>query len=223
MVLVEAAVETVRSAVAAQQGGAGRIELCASLNDGGITPSVGLMEAVLAQVTIPCFAMIRPRPGGFDYDATELAIMRRDIEIARDLGVDGLVFGVLDAEQRINGTAMRTLLAAAGEMPVTFHRAFDRTPDLFASLEVLIDLGVARVLTSGGAQSALVGADMLARIVQHSAGRIHILAGGGVRETNAAEIARRTGVKEIHTRLVTGPEWQELDEARMRALITSLG
>ena len=211
-----------RSALAAQQGGAGRIELCASLNDGGITPSVGLIEAVLQEVTIPCFAMIRPRPGGFDYDETELSIMERDIEIARELGVDGLVFGVLSADQTINRAAMQRLLDAAGEMPVTCHRAFDRTPDLAAALDTLIDLGISRVLTSGGAKTALDGATTLAQLVERATGRIHILAGGGVRESNAAEIVKRTGVQEVHTRLISSEKWEELDEERMKTLIAEL-
>ena len=222
MVLVEAAVETVRSALAAQQGGAGRIELCASLNDGGITPSIGLIEAALEDVSIPVFVMIRPRPGGFAYDAVELGIMERDITVARELGVDGLVFGVLDAQQRVDFESMRRLQDAAGEMPVTFHRAIDRTPDIFAALDTLMELGVSRVLSSGGAASALDGADTLTRMVEHAAGRIHIMAGGGVRESNAAEIVRRAGVSELHTRLINGPHWEELDEQRMRALLAAI-
>ena len=222
MILIEAAVETLRSARAAQDGGAGRIELCAALNDGGTTPSVGVVEAVIAQIRIPVFAMVRVRPGNFHYSEDELAIMLRDVAVLRQLGVDGIVFGALTADSQIDTAAIRRVLDAAQQMPVTFHRAFDRTPDLDQSLDTLIELGISRVLTSGGAASALEGADRLARLVARSAGRIHIMAGGGVREGNARDILERSHAHELHTRLVSGNAWEELDAERMRSLVQAV-
>ncbi|HEX7938614.1 MAG TPA: copper homeostasis protein CutC [Gemmatimonadaceae bacterium] len=165
-VLVEACVDSVASAVAAERGGAGRLELCDNLFDGGTTPSAGMISAVKAAVKIPVFVIVRPRGGGFAYSDAELGVMRLDIEAARMLGADGVVTGVLTADARVDGEHMRSLVDAAAGLPVTFHRAFDLTPDLAKSLEAVMALGIRRVLTSGGAARALDGVAQIAALVK---------------------------------------------------------
>ena len=211
MTLVEAAVDTLQSALIAERAGASRIELCADLSDGGTTPSAGLISEVVERVAIPVFVMVRPRGGGFVYSSDEIAVMHRDIEIARREKADGIVTGALDSTGRIDTRQTRELLQVAQGMPVTFHRAFDFTPDPGEALEHLIAIGVNRVLTSGGAPTALEGVDTIARLVQQSHGRITVMAGGGVRENNVREIVTRTGVSEVHSRTIS--------EERMRALV----
>jgi copper homeostasis protein len=211
--LVEAAIETLDSAVAAERAGADRVELCANLDDGGTTPGAELIRAAKTRVAIPVFVLVRPRPGGFVYSTGDVRVMQRDIAVARSEGADGIVTGALDDEGGIDIAATRSLIDAANGLPVTFHRAFDAPSDLSTALEILIDAGVARVLTSGGARSALEGAATIARLVNQANGRIIIVAGGGIREHNVREVIARTGVTEIHARLI--------DEARMMALVLS--
>ena len=198
--LVEACVETVDTAVAAERGGARRLELCANLADAGTTPSAGTIAAVKARVTIPVFVIIRPRGGGFVYSDSELDVMRRDIAEAQRLGADGIVIGVLRDDARVDEVRTRMLVAVAGGLPVTFHRAFDATPDQSEALETLVACGVRRVLTSGGAAAALEGADRLGALVAQAAGRIGVLAGGAIWKEQIPELVRRSGVTEIHVR-----------------------
>lgn len=199
-VLIEAAVESLDDALAAVEGGADRLELCANLAAGGTTPPPSLVAAALERFDLPVFVMIRARGGSFTYSAAELDRMGRDIESMRELGADGIVVGVLDARGLVDPWRMEPLIAAAGELPITFHRAFDRVPDRCAALEALIDLRVDRVLTSGGAPSALAGADAIRELVEHAGDEIVIMAGGGVRPNNAAELVDSTGVRELHAR-----------------------
>lgn len=199
-VLVEAAVDSIEDALAACEGGADRLELCSDLRAGGLTPSEQLIERVLDRVDVPIMVMIRPRGGNFTYTANELDTMRRDIEMARTLEVDGVVLGVLDPRNEVDVYRCRELIDIADELPVTFHRAFDRIADQTYALESLIELGVERVLTSGGAESAERGLDRLRDLVEAADGQIIILAGGGVRDGNVAEIVRETGVQEVHLR-----------------------
>ena len=202
MILIELAVELHADAQAAAAGGADRIELAADLHAaGGLTPSDELTTNVLSDVAIPIFAMVRPRPGDFVYSLDEIDDMCRTIERMRAMGVHGIVSGALTDANVIDTTATASLVAAAGGMPLTFHRAFDRVRDQPDALEQLIELGVTRVLTSGGAATALEGSAMLRALVEQSAGRIAILAGGGVRESNVSELVSRTGVNEVHTKL----------------------
>ena len=202
MILIELAVESHADAQAAAAGGADRIELAADLHAaGGLTPSDELTTNVLSDVAIPIFAMVRPRPGDFVYSLDEIDDMCRTIERMRAMGVHGIVSGALTDANVIDTTATASLVAAAGGMPLTFHRAFDRVRDQPDALEQLIELGVTRVLTSGGAATALEGSAMLRALVEQSAGRIAILAGGGVRESNVSELVSRTGVNEVHTKL----------------------
>lgn len=199
-VLIEACVDSVASALAAERGGAGRLELCDALHDGGTTPSAGMIAAVKAAVRIPVFVIVRPRGGGFVYTYEEEAVMRLDIEAARMLGADGIVVGALTSDARVDEEQMRTLVAAAKDLPVTFHRAFDYARDRDEALETLMRLGVTRVLTSGGASSAIDGVEAIRALAKRGAGRIAVMAGGGVREETVQEVVHRSGVQEVHVR-----------------------
>ncbi len=200
MTLLEACVDTLASARAAVEGTADRIELCADLADGGTTPSHGTIAVVTEQLDIPVVVLIRPRGGGFVYSPEECAIMRRDVQHARALGARGVAVGALTAKGDVDTFTMETMREAARDMEVTFHRAFDVCRDPYAALEVLQRLGMTRILTSGQRASAVEGKEVLAELVRSAAGKIVIMAGGGVDETNAAELVRDTGVTEIHVR-----------------------
>ena len=210
-VLVEAAVDSLEDALAAVQGGADRLELCANLSVGGTTPDPALIEAVLGRAEVPVYSMIRPRGGSFVYSGEELDVMRRDIDNALALDCAGVVLGVLDDMNRVDVPRTRSLVKIAGGDRVTFHRALDRTPDIFAAAEELISIGISRVLTSGGAPNASDGAEVLNALVARSAGRLEILAGGGVRAHNVRDIIHRGNVREVHARC-------ERDAERIRAI-----
>jgi copper homeostasis protein len=203
---VEICLDDLAGVRVAEGAGADRIELCAALGEGGITPSIGTVAGALRAATrIGIQVLIRQRPGDFVYDEHELQAMVDDIHSIRALPnpsdvTVGFVIGALRADGLINVDATRRLVSACGDAPVTFHKAFDQVADRAEALELLVDLGVARVLTSGGAANALDGADELARLVEQAGDRILILAGGGVREANASEIVVRTGVREVHLR-----------------------
>ena len=197
-VLVEAAVESVEGAVAAARAGAHRIELCANLTEGGTTPSAGTVAATLARVAVPVFVMIRPRGGDFLYAPVELDVMARDIASARALGAHGVVLGVLTRDGAVDVPRTRDLVEAAHPLPVTFHRAFDLSADLEAALEALIDCGITRVLTSGGAARAGEGIAKLAALVHQAGDRITVMPGGGISAANAMQIVEQTHAREIH-------------------------
>jgi len=199
-VLVEACVDSIDSALAAAAGGAGRLELCDNLAEGGTTPSAGAIAVCREQVGIPLFVLVRARGGDFLYSDADADAMVRDVGVARKLGADGVVIGGLRADGSLDLALTRRLLDAARPMGVTFHRAFDVCRDADAALEELITLGVDRVLTSGQAATASEGASTIAHLVRRAAGRIGILAGGGVNEENAAALVATTGVREIHVR-----------------------
>jgi copper homeostasis protein len=239
-VLIEACVDSVASALAAERGGAARLELCDNLLDGGTTPSAGMISAVKAAARVPLFVIIRPRGGGFVYTSDEMGVMRLDIEAARMLGADGVVVGCLTRDARIDVEQLRAFVTGAGDMPVTFHRAFDLVQDREQALETLVHHGVKRVLTSGGAPSALEGVEAIATLVRRAAGQITVMAGGGVREETVQEIVHRAGVAEVHvrgTRLAhtrmtpssairlrkAAPadegSWEETDERRIREFV----
>lgn len=202
-VLIEACVDSVASALAAASGGAHRLELCDDLVEGGTTPSAGMIALVRERVPLALHVLVRPRGGDFLYSADDVAVMLRDIAVARELGADGVVIGALTPDGAIDVPLTRRLARAARPLRLTFHRAFDFTRDLPASLEALAGIGVERVLTSGGAASALDGMGTIAELRQRAAGRITILAGGGITEENAARIVRGTGVRELHVRGAT--------------------
>jgi copper homeostasis protein len=209
---IEACVDTVHSARAAEGGGADRIELCDNLVEGGTTPSAGMIEECVARLGIPVFVIVRPRGGDFLYTSSEITVMLRDIAHAKTLGAAGIVAGALERDASISRTAMRELLIAAAPLPVTFHRAFDACRDPRAALEALVELGVSRILTSGQAATALEGATAIAASVEQAAGRIGVIAGGGVDEDSVAELVRVTGVREVHIRgtvpVGSGMDWR---------------
>lgn len=206
MVLLEAAVESVRAAHLAVAEGAGRLELCADLARDGITPSAGVIRLVRARVDVPLHVLIRPRPGDFVYGRDETAVMLADIAECRRAGVDGVVIGALTREGLVDPILTRALARAARPLTVTFHRAVDRTPDIAAALTTLVELGIERVLTSGGAPSAAAGIAELARLQLAFGGAIGILAGGQVRADNVARLVAGSGVREVHVGLPDGAE-----------------
>ena len=199
-VLVEACVDAIDAAMEAEWGGADRIELSGELLQGGVTPSHGLIEAVWDQLSIPLFVLVRPRAGDFLYTADELDVMERDIRVMRSLHVDGIVAGALTTDGDVDVGVMRCILDAARPMEVTFHRAFDFVRDQDAALDALIELGVERVLTSGGAPTALQGAENLARLTLRAGSDLTVMAGGAITAGNVAEVVRRSGVREVHVR-----------------------
>ena len=199
-VLVEACVDGVASAVAAAAGGAARLELCQNLVAGGTTPPPDLLAGVRERVILPLHVLIRPRGGDFLYSGDEIATMLRDIATARRLGVEGVVLGGLDAAGQVDQELTRRLLDAARPMAVTFHRAFDQVRDPMEALDVLVALGVERVLTSGQSETAEAGIALLARLVRRAGSALGVLPGGGIRAHNAVRIVTATGVGEIHLR-----------------------
>jgi copper homeostasis protein len=199
-ILIEACVDSVESAMAAERGGAARVELCDNLVEGGTTPSAGTIAECRRRVHIPIYVMIRPRGGDFLYSDEEVAVMRRDIIQAEALGADGIVLGLLKRDGTVDAARTRGLVALARPMDVTFHRAIDVSRDSEAALDVLIALGVDRVLTSGRAPTALQGAAVIARLVRRAAGRIAVLPGGGIDEKNARRVVERTAAQEVHVR-----------------------
>ncbi|WP_431219855.1 copper homeostasis protein CutC [Leifsonia xyli] len=206
MTVVEICLDDLAGVRVAEEAGADRIELCADLASGGITPSIGTVAAALRSASrIGIQVLIRQRPGDFVYDGDELQAMVDDIHSIRALPhpaevTVGFVIGALRPDGRIDADATRRLVAACGDAPVTFHKAFDQVPDRAEALEQLVGLGVGRVLTSAGAPAVLDGAEDLARLVEQAGERIVILAGGGVRPGNVSEILARTGVREVHLR-----------------------
>jgi copper homeostasis protein len=204
--LVEICVDDVAGALAAEAEGADRIELCSAISEGGLTPSFGLVQAVLGRVRrIGVRIMIRPRGGNYVFSAEEVAVMLADIAAVRAMPkapgvVVGFVFGALTTSGVIDARAIARLKAACGGAPMTFHKAFDVTRDLGAALDTLLGLGIRSVLTSGGSPTAEGGAETLAILVGRSAGRVTIIAGGGVRAANVGALLGRTQVPEVHLR-----------------------
>lgn len=195
---LEIAANSLASALAAQTGGADRVELCENLGEGGTTPSYGTLALARDRLTIPLYALIRPRAGDFLYGAEERDTMLRDIELCVRLGCDGIVIGALDADGRIDQEVCRELVGAAGALGVTFHRAFDAALDPAQALEAIIALGCERVLTSGARVDAVQGMDAIAGYVRQAGGRIGVMAGAGITAGNIVEIARCTGVLQLH-------------------------
>jgi len=199
--LLEITVESLDSALAAERGGADRIELCAELVRGGLTPSVAAMRKLHEELEIPVFPIIRPRAGDFVYTDSEFAIMKRDISVVRDLGMDGVVLGILRADCSVDVERTRELVQWARPLEVTFHRAFDSTPDLLLALEDVIATGATRILTAGGATGAPQGAEVLRKLVNAARHRIVIMPGGGLDAANIAKIVADTKAREFHSGL----------------------
>lgn len=201
MAVLEICVESLASAIAAEIGGAHRIELCSALAEGGITPSLGLLRAVRTRVAIGIHVMIRPRSGDFLYSEDEVAIMRTDIKLAADAGANGVVLGLLTESGHVDVERTRSLVEVARPMEVTFHRAIDLTRDPEEALEDIISAGADRVLTSGAEPTALLGRQQIGALVRAGFGRIKVMAGGGVRAANVQQIAQGSGVLEFHASL----------------------
>jgi copper homeostasis protein len=229
--LLEISVESAESAAAAERGGANRIELCADLKVGGLTPSRALLRGVREKVHLPIYSMIRPRAGDFVYSENEFAAMKQSIVEAKECGMGGVVLGVLRKEQRVDVARTRELVEWAKPLPVTFHRAFDECSrkrsgveiaDLRQALEDVIQTGAARILTSGGAKTALEGGATLRNLVQLAGERVVMLPGAGNSAENIAEVARRTGATEFHSGLSAALPYGSRDFARFEAEVAKL-
>lgn len=236
--ILEIAANSLASALAAQEGGADRIELCDNLGEGGTTPSYGTIVVARDRLRIPLYVLIRPRAGDFCYDAAELEVMLRDIECCVKLGCDGVVLGALDIAGDVDEAVCRELITAASSLGVTFHRAFDAARDQVSALDAIIASGCERVLTSGGAADALSGADRIAGFVERAGSRLRVMAGAGIDAGNIGEVAARSNAHEFHCSaraLRSSPSrhhndrlrgldfdrW-ETDSAKVRAMVDAL-
>jgi len=200
MPVFEICIDSVAGVRAAVEAGAARVELCAALIEGGLTPSIGVIRRAVAVADgrLKVHVIIRPRGGDFLYSEDEFAAMREDIGAAKAAGAAGVVIGLLDAEAHIDEARTAALIAAARPLSVTFHRAFDVSRDPLASLDALIRLGVDRLLTSGQEPGVVEGAPLIRRLISHAAGRIVVMPGGDITPRNAARIAADTGAEEFH-------------------------
>ncbi|WIY23662.1 copper homeostasis protein CutC [Parasedimentitalea psychrophila] len=195
--MLEVCVDTIDGVMAAMQGGAGRVELCSSLSEGGLTPSAGLMRAA-ADLPIPCYAMIRPRGGLFGFSEAEARVMLADIAMVHEAGLAGVVLGAQAEDGGLNMPLLRRMLAAATGLGTTLHRVIDVVPAPLLALGQAIDLGFDRVLTSGAEPFAQDGAELITQMVTQAAGRISIMPGCGLTAANVAAVMARTGVQEVH-------------------------
>lgn len=196
--LLEVAANSVASAVAAQAGGAGRVELCAALEVGGLTPSHAQIALARERLRIPLYVLIRPRAGDFVYDDDECATMLRDIEACVGLGCDGVVIGMLDEDGQVDRNRCAELLSAARGLGATFHRAIDVSRDPLHALEDIVALGCERVLSSGARPAAPLGAGLLREMVLRAGGRISVMPGAGIDAGNVAALRAQTGAREFH-------------------------
>ncbi len=198
MLQLEVCVDSVESAVNAQQGGADRVEICDNLFEGGTTPSAGSIAVARENLSIGLQVIIRPRGGDFLYDEREVAVMQHDLKLAKELGANGVVIGALTSQGQVDRKTTQQLMELARPMNVTFHRAFDMTADPCQALEHLIELGVDRVLTSGQQATAWEGVELIKELVKQAAGRIIVMPGGGINEHNLLALVQQTGVHECH-------------------------
>jgi copper homeostasis protein len=242
---IEICVDSVEGAIAAERGGADRVELCDNLIEGGTTPSAGTIKIARARLKIGLQVIVRPRGGDFLYTPTEFEVMTEDIRLAKSLGADGVVIGCLTAAGDVDMDRTQALIDLARPMNVTFHRAFDMCRDPRQGLEDLVRLGADRVLTSGQESTCLEGQELLAELHRQAAGRIIVMPGGGLTPRNVRRIVQATGVAEVHlsarstvesgmefrnSRCFMGgtlrpPEfsWKVTDEKAVRAVVTALG
>lgn len=200
-IVLEICIDSAEAAIAAQQGGANRVELCDNLLEGGTTPSAGTIAVARKHIDIDLNIIIRPRGGDFCYSEVEFEVMKYDVEQARRLGANGVVIGLLNPDGTVDVTRTAELVELARPLSVTFHRAFDMSRDPHEALETLISLGIDRVLTTGQESSALEGLDLITELVRHAADRIIMMPGlfSGLSERNVAKIVGQSGAKEIHT------------------------
>lgn len=204
-------------ALEAGAGGADRVELCSCLFLGGLTPSYGALVEAKRRLAIPVIFMARPRGGGFCYTEAEMAAMERDTEMAVAHGADGVVFGILTEDGRIDVERSNRLRRLIGDREAVFHRAFDVTPDPFRALDELIDLGITRVLTSGQCDTVWEGLDLIRRLVDRAEGRIQVMPGGGIKPYQFEKVIEATGCREIH---VAAWKTQRDDSTRHRPAVT---
>ncbi len=224
--VVEVCVQSIDHALAAERGGAHRIEFCADLFCGGITPPPGLIETVRSQLQIPIHVLIRPRAGDFVYSDEEFETMKREIRSAKAAHADGVVLGVLDQHGRIDVARTGQLVELARPLPVTFHRAFDSCPDPLSSLEAVTQSGARRILSSGCQGRAVEGLASLSGLVRAAGSRVIVMPGGGITVDNVAKIVGQTGAREIHSalggssqRFDSGDDSDEFED-RVRALVS---
>ena len=197
-IILEAVVDSVAAAVAAQEGGADRVELCANLLEGGTTPSAGTIQLARQQLGIDMNVMIRPRGGDFCYSDVEFQVMKINVELAKQMGANGVVFGILREDGSVDRERTSALVRLARPLSVTFHRAFDMTRDPYAALEDLIELGVDRILTSGQEYAVLEGLDLIADLVRKAGDRIIVMPGAGITERNIKKVIEQSGAQEVH-------------------------
>ncbi len=197
-IFFELCAESIDACLAARAGGADRIELCSALSQGGLTPSHGLIRQAVRRANLPVHVLLRPRGGNFRYTEAELAVMRNDLHHIQELGAAGVVLGLLTPESTVDVPRTQEFVAQAGQLEVTFHRAFDRIARLDLALEDVIATGCRRLLTSGGRSDVVTGAASLRELVCQAAGRITIAAGGGLRLENARDVAEVTGATHFH-------------------------
>ncbi len=187
------------SCITAQQSGAHRIELCDNPSEGGTTPSYGLIQSVIERLHIDIYPIVRPRGGDFFYNDDEYSVMKKDIQLCKDLGCNGVVIGMLNIDGSVDKRRVAALVELAYPMGVTFHRAFDRAVNTFQALEDIIDIGCERILTSGQRPTVMEGIQLIKEVVEHADERIIIMPGSGLRSNNIQELALQTGAVEFHT------------------------
>jgi copper homeostasis protein len=197
--ILEIAVFNIDSAIAAAEAGADRLELCENPQDGGTTPSYGFMKTVRELVSIPVFPIIRPHGGDFLYSNPAFRVMQKDIALAKELGFEGVVLGLLKSDGTIDSERTAQLVEQAYPMEVTFHRAFDRAKDPLEALATIIQTGCSRILTSGQQPNAFDAKDLIQQLVQQASDRIIIMPGSGVRASNIQILANFTGAQELHS------------------------
>ncbi|HEY2806168.1 MAG TPA: copper homeostasis protein CutC [Gemmatimonadales bacterium] len=197
-ILLELACGSLDDALAAVRARADRIELCSALELEGLTPSLGTALEVDRFTSVPFVAMVRPRAGDFVYSLAELRVMDRDARLLAEAGASGIVFGCLTHEGRVDEASCDRVLSACNGCETVFHRAFDQVKDQLEALDVLIGLGVTRVLTSGGAKTALEGVKKIRALIERAEGRIEILPAGGIRDHNVESVIKQTGCDSVH-------------------------
>jgi copper homeostasis protein len=198
MIRLEICANSLTSALTAEAGGAYRIELCDNLKEGGTTPSFAQIALARRYLNIKLYPIIRPRGGDFLYSDLEFEIMKTDIEQCRQLGCDGVVFGILTSDGLVDKERCRALKQAAGNMDITFHRAFDRCQDPFKALEDIVELGFGRILTSGLEATASAGAPLISSLIKQANNRIVVMPGAGIRPENFKKLIHLSGAKEYH-------------------------
>jgi copper homeostasis protein len=200
----------IQSCLVAQRVGAARVELCADPLQGGTTPAYGLIRAARELLTIQLYPIIRPREGDFCYDEYDYAIIKRDIEMCKEIGCDGISIGMQLSDGEVDKARLKEIVTLANPMKVTFHRSFDTTPNAFKALEEIIACGCERILTSGQKSNAADATDMIGKLVQAAGNRISIMPGSGVRASNIEQL-KNTGAKEFHTSARVQPQPSSID------------